>query len=509
MRIEAGNCVAECEHGFRLDTESGDLLEKVDSLLLAGEMLKDDDTCHVSRLTWNEEDVVVKRYNHQGLVHSLRHTIKRSRARRAWLYAHHLGALGIATPRPLAYIESRKGLLVWQSYLLTEYVEGHKLWSFLRDEGIDQQQRLEAMRQVVEMLDELWKYGITHGDLKHTNVLITESGPVLTDLDGMIFHRWGPLYRNKQVKDIERFLRKTDVSQELQSYCKQLVSSKTDYNGKHTEVLEKMRIDNWTARVRKNVSETEVKALLSVTDLPAEGRGRFTRVTSSKHARVFRGSASLEGEDHKVYLKQYLCRSKLDCLKHMFRASRAKRALNASVMLRQNRIYTPGVLGLFERMAGPFRIENILLTEDVENARSLATLLENMADSSDEDTLTDKHSLITAFARAVGQMHAKGIFHGDLRLGNVLAVKKDRDWRFFLLDNERTRKFLRLPARLRVKNLVQVNMFRCGISNSDRMRFFEAYLKGDPSAARKRKQWIARVYSRTESRLRRKCNGIR
>ncbi|MEA3224580.1 MAG: lipopolysaccharide kinase InaA family protein [Planctomycetota bacterium] len=504
IRIEVGNCVAEFEHGFSSGAESGGLLEQVDALLGAGETLKDGDTCYVSRITWNERDVVVKRYNHKGFIHSLRHTIKKSRARKAWLYAHYLAALGIATPKPLAYIEHRKGLLVWQSYLLTEYVEGRKLWSFLRDDGLDEQQRRDGMRQVVEMLDRLWRHHITHGDLKHTNILITENGPVLTDLDGMIFHRWGPLFRNRQAKDVQRFLRKTDVSPELHNYCEQLISSRTASCKINAEVFDKVRLDKWTVSIRKNFPESEIENLLSVNDLSVECRDQFTKVASSDYARVFRGSVSFDGASRMVYLKQYLCRSKLDFVKHFFRASRAKRAFNASLMLRQNGFDTPAVVGLFERRIGPFCTDNFLLTEEVGNAGSMVEVLTDLCADSDADTLVRKRDLIRAFAETLGRMHAEGIFHGDLRLGNVLVAREEQKWRFFFIDNERTRKFYNLPSTLRLKNLVQVNMFIHGISNTDRLRFFRAYLSKSPSIRMRYGRWAQKIIARTNKRLSRK-----
>ena len=504
IRVEAGDHVAEFEHGFCAGAEADGLLKWVDALLDAGETLKDGDTCYVSRARWNEGDVVVKRYNHKGFVHSLRHTMKKSRARKAWLYAHYLAALGIATPKPLAYIEHRKGSLVWQSYLLTEYVEGQRLWSFLRNEAIDEQQRLDGMRQVVEMLDRLWQHHITHGDLKHTNVLITESGPVLTDLDGMMFHRWGPLYKNKQAKDIDRFLKKTDVSPELRRHCRELVSSKTNSGRMHADVFDRVRIGKWTARVRKGLSKSDIRNLLPGDDSPAECPDEFTQVESSDYARVFRGRVFFDGANHTVYLKRYLCRSRLDLVKHLFRPSRARRAFNASLMLRRNGFTAPAVVGLFERRVGPFRTGNSLLTEEVANAMSMVELLTDMSDNRKQETIAEKRSLIAAFARTVGQMHARGIFHGDLRLGNVLVVKEDSKWRFFLIDNERTKKFVGLPARLRVKNLVQINMFRRGISNSDRLRFFSTYLSVNPSLQVHYARWAEKIIARTEERLSRK-----
>jgi predicted unusual protein kinase regulating ubiquinone biosynthesis (AarF/ABC1/UbiB family) len=111
----------------------------------------------------------------------------------------------IATPKPLAYFEQRKGFIIWKSYLVTEYIEGLSLYHYERDEAIGIQKREAAVQQVKNLLDEMAGYRITHGDLKHTNILITENGPVFTDLDSMRFHKFDITFRNRRKKDISRF----------------------------------------------------------------------------------------------------------------------------------------------------------------------------------------------------------------------------------------------------------------------------------------------------------------
>lgn len=207
LRVESDRYLALFERGFCQRNEAAeptDFIEQIDALMDEGRILKRDNTSYVSRLTWNGQDVVVKRYNHRGLIHSLRHTIKKSRARRNWLHAHRLRVLNIATPRPLAYIEQHRCMLVWKSYLVTEYVEGRELKLFLRDDEIGDEKRATVTQQVTDLLGKLGQYHITHGDLKHSNVLITESGPVLTDLDAMRVHKWGWLFKVKRNKDMAR-----------------------------------------------------------------------------------------------------------------------------------------------------------------------------------------------------------------------------------------------------------------------------------------------------------------
>ncbi len=205
LRIRAGGTVAVFDKSFSRGANPIDFIGQIDTLMDQGRILKDGNTCYVSRLTWNSKDVVVKRYNHKGFIHSLRHTIKRSRARRGWLHGHRLGMLDIATPKPLAYIERRRGLLIWESYLVTEYIEGQKFYNFLRDKTVAEEQRLCVTRQIKEIIDDMGKCRITHGDMKHTNILITKKGPVLTDLDAMRAHKWHWSYRIRRAKDLGRF----------------------------------------------------------------------------------------------------------------------------------------------------------------------------------------------------------------------------------------------------------------------------------------------------------------
>ena len=205
IKIRKGQYVGVFDKSFCSDAELFDFISRIDALMDEGKILKNGNTCYVSHLTWNERDIVVKRYNHKGIIHSLRHTIKRSRARRCWLNGHRLGIYNIATPKPLAFFEQHRGFLVWKSYLMTEYIEGLSLYNYMRDENISREKRKAAVQQVKSLLDELAGYHITHGDLKHTNILITENGPVLTDLDSMQFHKFDFIFRTGRNKDLLRF----------------------------------------------------------------------------------------------------------------------------------------------------------------------------------------------------------------------------------------------------------------------------------------------------------------
>jgi tRNA A-37 threonylcarbamoyl transferase component Bud32 len=204
LRIRTAKCLAVFDRKLCERAEPVDFLEQIDKLMEKGDWLKQGNTSGVSRLRQNGRDICIKRYNHKGLFHSLRHTIKGSRARKSWLYGHRLMMLGIATPKPLAYIERRKGPLVWKSYLVTEYVNGQNLHHFLRDKTVDKERCSMIVRQILEMLERMQENGIIHRDLKQTNILITANGPVLTDLDAIKTHKLRWISRWKGRKYINR-----------------------------------------------------------------------------------------------------------------------------------------------------------------------------------------------------------------------------------------------------------------------------------------------------------------
>jgi tRNA A-37 threonylcarbamoyl transferase component Bud32 len=214
LRIRTAEYLAVFDKGFCESAEPNNFVQRIDELTDKGQILKRGNTSSVSRLTWNGKEIVIKRYNYKGFFHSLRHTIKGSRARRSWLYGHRLTWLGIPTPKPLACIEKRKGPLIWNSYLVTEFVDGENLHNYLRDEKNDAEKRSAAMQQVLEMVEKLQKSKITHRDLKQTNILVTADGPMLTDLDAMKVHKLGWICKSKSRRYIERFrqgLRETAV----------------------------------------------------------------------------------------------------------------------------------------------------------------------------------------------------------------------------------------------------------------------------------------------------------
>jgi tRNA A-37 threonylcarbamoyl transferase component Bud32 len=184
-----------------------EFVRALDTVMRQGRVLKDDRASFVSRVLWNGHDAVIKRYNHRSLWHSLRHTIKGSRAQHNWLSTRYVLTLKITTPEPLGYVNQYRGPLLWQSYFVTRFVPGSQVHEILRDETIVPAQKQRVSDLVLELLHRMAEHGVSHGDMKHTNILYDGTNVVLTDLDAMRIDRTRWLGRRRCRRDVERYLR--------------------------------------------------------------------------------------------------------------------------------------------------------------------------------------------------------------------------------------------------------------------------------------------------------------
>jgi tRNA A-37 threonylcarbamoyl transferase component Bud32 len=225
---------------------------------------------------------------------------------------------------------------------------------------------------------------------------------------------------------------------------------------------------------------------------PDGQRSSFTKLPSSKFANVFKFNVYFKGRIHSLILKQYLNRSGLDVLKNLLFSCRAYRAFKADLMLKQYGFLTPDIVAVGKKTLAGITTRNFLITGHVEDSVPLYKMLDT--------NISQKQQLIEQFGQTVGRMHAAGIFHGDLRFGNILVKTDNGRFVFVLLDNERTRKFKKLSQRLRLKNLVQIWISRTNAEESERKCFLDAYLS-QQNIKFDREKLSARIASGVKKRL--------
>lgn len=184
-------------------TELRRLLADPDSAF-CGALLKIGNTSTVAKISPDSREFVIKRYNIKGAWHGVKRALRRTRAARSWANAHRLRFYEIATAKPIALIEKRHGPLRSTSYLITEFVPGPNVLEFLAAAPAGHAE--EVVQKTAALLFALRSLGLSHGDMKATNIVIREGEPVLLDLDSMRTHRSAAALRRAIIRDARRLL---------------------------------------------------------------------------------------------------------------------------------------------------------------------------------------------------------------------------------------------------------------------------------------------------------------
>ncbi len=198
----------------------------------------------------------------------------------------------------------------------------------------------------------------------------------------------------------------------------------------------------------------------------------LTKVASSPAAKVYLGKVA--DDSGKYYFKKCLMRNTKDRFKHLFRASRGRRAVMGDELLRNCDHNAPISVCLIEEKKFGITVCSGVITKAIQNAQTAGDLLGHIPSTTEQ--IHAKLNLVKAIGNEVGALHASGIYHGDMRSGNILCQTGKNGWIFYWLDNESTRKLPSLRAQAR--NIAQANMTRIGISMTDRLRFWNAYVAG-------------------------------
>jgi tRNA A-37 threonylcarbamoyl transferase component Bud32 len=150
------------------------------------------------------DGVVVKRQNVRSLWVVVKELLRPSRGLRAFRKAHHLDALDIASPRPIAAAEKRRFRILSTSYLVTQEIpNAQELGDYLTKVSSPD---IKVAKQLGELIGKLHKEGFTHRDMKETNLLLDgELHPFIIDLDGLKFVDRIP--EDRAATDLQRLLR--------------------------------------------------------------------------------------------------------------------------------------------------------------------------------------------------------------------------------------------------------------------------------------------------------------
>jgi tRNA A-37 threonylcarbamoyl transferase component Bud32 len=197
------------------------VLANADALLDQGHMYKTGGAASVARVDVDGRPLVIKRYNIKDLAHWFKRFWRPSRAWHSWREGNRLMFLGIATPKPLALLETRFLGLRNKAYLVTEYLPGPDIIERFAPyvaSGDAPENELLALDQLFE---QMIRERISHGDLKGHNVFWHQDRWALIDLDAMCQHRSQSSFAAAFARDRARFMRNWPVESALHQLLEQ------------------------------------------------------------------------------------------------------------------------------------------------------------------------------------------------------------------------------------------------------------------------------------------------
>lgn len=119
--------------------------------------------------------LVVKRFKCPMWFQRVAYTwFRPTKARRAYEFALRFRNLGIDTPRPVAYVETREGGLFSRGYFVSEGDFRPSCVPFGNGSGLEGEAMIAALAR---QLCDLHRLGILHGDLNLSNILYEETDP--------------------------------------------------------------------------------------------------------------------------------------------------------------------------------------------------------------------------------------------------------------------------------------------------------------------------------------------
>ena len=139
------------------------------------EVIKSENKIRVLRAHLLGHDALIKRYDLIDIGDRLKYLFRVSRARRAWAAANTLTHLGIPTPEPLGFLEIRSGPFVARSYFITAFLSdarSARKWirPWLSTKPPEFRERFRT--EILNLLLDLYRNGIYHGDTKSANMLL-------------------------------------------------------------------------------------------------------------------------------------------------------------------------------------------------------------------------------------------------------------------------------------------------------------------------------------------------
>lgn len=199
--------------------------QQINSIFDASSHLKENHSANILLAQCGGKEVIIKRYTKLKLSKSR----KSSQAWNSWQNAHQLIALGIKAPKPIAIIEQGIGWLKNYSFYLSEYDTSENALSHYSMKTELSKEHLEEFKQ---LFTAMISSNISHSDLRADNILLTNDGLSLIDVDTIKFYSSSTIksHRFKKIfdKDLQSFMKNWPLNSTMYQQFKQLLAELPD-----------------------------------------------------------------------------------------------------------------------------------------------------------------------------------------------------------------------------------------------------------------------------------------
>ncbi|MEN8148786.1 MAG: lipopolysaccharide kinase InaA family protein [Planctomycetota bacterium] len=474
----------------------------------------------VLRVPMPEGVVFAKRYHLRGLLDRLKYLVIPSKAAAEWRAARAIAAAGLPTVHALLMGERRTlGILqdacfaaagIENNLEFVPYIHEH-LWD---GTGESEANRARLLDQLAGLVRRFHDAGFRHHDMHGGNLLVT-GGPAeaivhLIDLHTVKVGSSVP--RGVRLRNLAKLLHSLLTGVREGDFLRMLTVYEGDrpvlggadaalaFIAPRVAALEKRRLVNRTKRCLRRSSaydvttrdgrrihhrrEIDAGAVLDAIAVHERSRdaGGTDVLKNSRRSALSRQTLETPDGPRPVVVKETKCHGVADRLKNLFRPPRAMASWVNGTGLGVRRVPAAEPLAMVLEGNGRLVGRSFLLMEDVASRGGDGTrldlhILERYAGPLDAARREEKRELARAFGRFVADLHARGIYHRDLKAVNVFVrPAEDGAPGFILVDYDRVVFGESVPRRRRIKNLAQAAAsIAVLMTKTDRLRFFRAY----------------------------------
>jgi serine/threonine protein kinase len=203
-------------------------------------------------------------------------------------------------------------------------------------------------------------------------------------------------------------------------------------------------------------------------------------IKNEKKIKVGRLTVKIADQEHSLYLKQFNAFSLRYRVISLFALSRALKSLRGAAILRDAKIPTVTPVAAVENRVWGALAKSFFISEEIAGGKTTdAYWVRELRPLRGSGGKERRQGFLRELAKLFRSLHSQQVYHNDLKDANILATADEpgSSVSFFLLDLEGVKRYSRLSAKRRLKNLVQLHRtLGRHMRRAEKLYFLKTYL---------------------------------